>query len=74
VPHWPESQRDATLGDLLVLMVAETAQHAGHADIIRELVDGTAGRDHDEIFDENSWQAYTGQIQRSASEFRDAGP
>lgn len=74
VPHWPEGQRDATLGDLLVLMVAETAQHAGHADIIRELVDGAAGRDHDQVFDESSWQAYTAQIQRSASEFREAGP
>jgi len=73
VPHWPEGQRDATLGDLLVLIVAETAQHAGHADIIRELVDGTAGRDHDEIFGENSWHAYTAEIERSASEFRDPG-
>jgi hypothetical protein len=44
VPHWPEDRRDTTLGVLLIRMVAETAQHAGHADIIRELIDGKAAR------------------------------
>ena len=47
VPHWPEERRDTTLGVLLIRMVAETAQHAGHADIIRELIDGRGGPDHD---------------------------
>jgi hypothetical protein len=40
VPHWPADRRDTTLGVLLIRMVAETAQHAGHADIIRETIDG----------------------------------
>ena len=40
VAHWPEDRRDTTLGVLLIRMVAETAQHAGHADIIRESLDG----------------------------------
>jgi hypothetical protein len=43
--HWPEDRRDTTLGVLLIRMVAETAQHAGHADIIRELIDGKGGRE-----------------------------
>ena len=29
---------------MLVHMCAETAQHLGHADIIRELIDGSAGQ------------------------------
>lgn len=42
VPHWTSNQQ-TTLGAMLVLMVGETAQHAGHADIVRELIDGTTG-------------------------------
>ena len=37
VPHRSEDQR-TTLSSMLVLMVGETAQHAGHADIVRELI------------------------------------
>jgi hypothetical protein len=29
---------------ILVHMIEETARHAGHADIIREQIDGTTGR------------------------------
>ena len=32
-------------------MLAETAHHAGHADIVREEIDGRGGRDHDEVGD-----------------------
>ncbi len=44
VPWWPEERRDVTLQQVLVHMVSETAQHAGHADILRELVDGSIGQ------------------------------
>ncbi len=43
VPWWPQESRHATLRTLLVHTIQETARHAGHADIIRELIDGTAG-------------------------------
>ncbi len=69
VAHWPEDRRDTTLGVLLIRMVAETAQHAGHADIIRELIDGKAGPDHDEALDEPSWRKYVAQIQAAADTF-----
>jgi hypothetical protein len=68
VPHWPEDRRTTTLGVLLVRMVAETAQHAGHADIIRELIDGKGGPDQDS-FDESTWRDYVAQIQQAASTF-----
>jgi uncharacterized damage-inducible protein DinB len=43
VPWWPEERRHPTLHALLVHTGQETARHAGHADIIRELIDGAAG-------------------------------
>jgi hypothetical protein len=43
VPWWPEVRREVTLHLVLVRMVAETNRHAGHADVVRELIDGSAG-------------------------------
>lgn len=72
VPHWAAAKRDTTLGVLLIRMVAETAQHAGHADIVRELIDGLGGRDHDDIGDAESWQRYLASIQAAADVFKPA--
>jgi len=44
VPWWPEERRHVTLHQILVHMCVETAQHLGHADILRELIDGSAGQ------------------------------
>jgi uncharacterized damage-inducible protein DinB len=44
VPWWPPERRQVTLGQVLVHLGAETARHAGHADILRELIDGAAGQ------------------------------
>ncbi|WP_236829454.1 DinB family protein [Blastococcus sp. KM273128] len=43
VPWWGPGRRDVTLHQVLVHVVAETHRHAGHADIVRELIDGAAG-------------------------------
>jgi uncharacterized damage-inducible protein DinB len=43
VPWWSEQSRDTTLGRILVHMTVETQRHLGHADIVRELIDGQAG-------------------------------
>lgn len=69
VAHWPEDRRDTTLGVLLVRMVAETAQHAGHADIVRELIDGRPGPDHAEFDDETWWREYVATIQAAADSY-----
>jgi hypothetical protein len=71
VPWWREGGRETTFGHLLVRVVAETAQHAGHADIVRELLDGRSGADHDEIGDAAWWFDYVGRIQRAADEHRE---
>jgi hypothetical protein len=68
VAHWPENRRETTLGVLLIRMVAETAQHAGHADIVRELIDGTGGPDRDAV-DESAWLNYIAQVQAAADTF-----
>lgn len=70
VAHWDESDRQTTLGAMLILMVWETAQHAGHADIIRELIDGTAGPDHDQIGTEAAWQRHLAEVQAAADTFK----
>ncbi|HZS13229.1 MAG TPA: DinB family protein [Candidatus Dormibacteraeota bacterium] len=43
VPWWPEERREVTLHRILVHVIAETNRHAGHADIVRELIDGAVG-------------------------------
>lgn len=68
VAHWPEDQRDTTMGVLLIRMVSETAQHAGHADIIRELIDGKGGPDQD-AFDEPAWRKFFALTQAAADTF-----
>ena len=72
VAHWPEAKRGTTLGFLLVRMAAETGRHAGHADIIRELIDGRSGPDHG-MLDDASWRDYTARVQSAADTFRAAG-
>jgi hypothetical protein len=70
VPWWPEPRRDTTFGALLIRVLSDTTQHAGHADIIRELIDGRAGPDHDEIGDSAWWSRYHARVQQSADTFR----
>jgi hypothetical protein len=71
VAWWPESKRHTTLGHLVVRVVAETAQHAGHAEILRETLDGQAGRDQGDIGDRQWWADYVARIQAAADTYRD---
>ncbi len=43
VPWWPADRSAVTLHQVLVRMTTKTSRHAGHADIVRELIDGAAG-------------------------------
>ena len=40
VPWWPPEHSEVTLHRILVHTIAEAHRHAGHADIVREHVDG----------------------------------
>jgi Protein of unknown function (DUF664) len=70
VPWWPVEKQDTTLGHLLVRLVAETAQHAGHIEIMRESIDGQGSRDHDDIGDAAFWSGYVTRVQAAADTFR----
>jgi hypothetical protein len=70
VDWWPAERQHTTFGHLLARMLAETAQHAGHAEIIRETIDGQGGRDHDAVGDAEWWESYLAKIQAAADTFR----
>jgi uncharacterized damage-inducible protein DinB len=73
VPWWPEERRAVTLQQILVHVIAETARHAGHADIVRELTDDQAGlrRENTNLPDEDRawWAAYVAKLQGIAGSF-----
>ena len=70
VPWWPEGQREVTLHHMLVRMIAETNRHAGHADIVRELIDGSVGFRTDNanmaLGDEDWWSEYRNRLEKAA--------
>ena len=72
VPWWLPDTQEVTLQQILVHMIAETARHAGHADILRELIDGQAGMRigdpnvPDQTADE--WTAYRARLEQAAEE------
>jgi uncharacterized damage-inducible protein DinB len=43
VPWWPEERREVSLARIIVHVISDTTRHAGHADILREGIDGAAG-------------------------------
>jgi uncharacterized damage-inducible protein DinB len=70
VPWWPEDRRQTTLHRLLVHVIAETNRHAGHADIVRELIDGSVGLRADNSnlasTDPVHWDHHRERIERAA--------
>lgn len=68
VPWWRPEQRNVTLHRILVHMAVETARHAGHADIIREMIDGAAGNNDGNLPDMSAeeWKAYRSRIEQAA--------
>ena len=45
VPWWPEGARQLSLHQALIHVISDIYRHAGHADILRELIDGAVGAD-----------------------------
>jgi catechol 2,3-dioxygenase-like lactoylglutathione lyase family enzyme len=80
VPWWPAERREVTLHRVLVHLIAEEHRHAGHADLVRELVDGAAGvrRDNANLPDGDAgwWARYLERVSAAADRFRpeDARP
>ena len=78
VAWWPEERRTVTLQQILVHMIAETHRHAGHADLVRELIDGTVGlrADNDNMAtgDRAWWESYRSRLERVAQEAGGTAP
>ncbi len=70
VPWWPERRNEVTLHRVMVHMIAETNRHAGHADIVRELVDGAVGLrapgDNLPDVDADWWAGYRERVEQAA--------
>jgi hypothetical protein len=70
VPWWPAGRNEVTLHHALVRMATETARHAGHADIVRELIDGslglTPGRPNVPAAGEYDWKPHFDRVEHAA--------
>jgi hypothetical protein len=75
VTWWQPDRREVSLHRVLVHVTAETHRHAGHADIVRELIDGAAGlrasSDNLPPGDEAWWRSYRERVERAAREAGD---
>lgn len=73
VPWWPPERAEVTLHVLLLHMIAEAHRHAGHADIVRELIDGSVGHrqgtDNMPDVDEAWWASYREKLEAVAKGF-----
>lgn len=73
VPWWPPGNADVTLHRILVHVIEELGRHAGHADIIRELHDHSAGLDRSwsnlPEWDDDGWAEYTAKLRGIAEQF-----
>ncbi|AUS81778.1 hypothetical protein C1701_15165 [Actinoalloteichus sp. AHMU CJ021] len=74
VPWWPADQATVTLHQVLAHVVAEVHRHAGHADVVRELLDGDVGRlpgkEDVAAGSPERWSAYHARLVEVAEGFR----
>jgi hypothetical protein len=72
VPWWHPDRRAVSLQQILVHVIAETHRHAGHADLVRELIDGEVGlrADNSNLPDGDAewWLDYRQRLEQLARE------
>ncbi|MFE6855157.1 DinB family protein [Streptomyces sp. NPDC057674] len=68
VPWWPEPHADTNLFAVLLHVLGETVRHAGHADILRESLDGRTGMrpEFEQPIDEEERAAHRAKIEQAA--------
>ncbi|GAA1959030.1 DinB family protein [Catenulispora subtropica] len=66
VPWWPRPE--TKLFDVLIHVLSETTRHAGHADVLREGLDGRTGMAaaYEEPIDEDARAAYFAKVEQAA--------
>ena len=71
---WWWGDATVTLHHVLVHVTADTQRHAGHADIVRELIDGSVGMlkgvDNLHIRDPAEQERFRDQVEAAAAEFQ----
>ncbi len=73
MPWWPEPHFHTNLFAVLVHVLGESIRHAGHADILRESLDGRTGLrpENEKQIDEEARAAHCAEIEQAA---RSAAP
>ncbi|MEU0359544.1 DinB family protein [Streptomyces cyaneofuscatus] len=68
VPWWSEPRPNTNLFAVMVHVLSESIRHAGHADILREGLDGRTGlrAEHEQQIDEEARAAYCARIEQAA--------
>jgi uncharacterized damage-inducible protein DinB len=68
VPWWSQTRPNTSLFAVLAHVLTETVRHIGHADILRESVDGRTGvrAEHEQPVDEAARAAYRAKLEQVA--------
>lgn len=69
VPWWPPARAEVTLHRIVVHVTEDVARHAGHADILRELIDGATGMssDNTNLPSAVNWSEYVERLRTLAA-------
>ena len=74
MPWWSAEANPVTLHRIIIHMVTELNRHLGHADILREMIDGAAGMRSDATnlppVDEQWWAEYRARLEQTARRFQ----
>ncbi|MFG3408018.1 DinB family protein [Streptomyces sp. NPDC048142] len=77
VRWWPGERGRVTLHQILIHVISDLQRHAGHADIVRELIDGTvglrSGTDNMPPGDRAWWGDYRQRLEQAAREVGEVG-
>jgi hypothetical protein len=70
VPWWPAERGEVTLQRIILHVTEDVARHAGHADILREQIDGGIGMNtRNSNLPDIDWPAYVGRLTALAERY-----
>ena len=70
VPWWDPDSNEVSLGQIVTHVLVDLTRHVGHADILREGIDGAAGLRSDvSNLPDQDWPAYVDKLTRLAERF-----
>jgi Protein of unknown function (DUF664) len=70
VPWWPGERNEVSLERIVVHVIVDLSRHVGHADILREEIDGAAGMRVDASnLPEHDWPTYVAKLTALAERY-----